>query len=156
VTDEKPKSKRGGARKGAGAKKKLPPAAVEAKLDGRTVVGRSVAGTVLEKAHAGELWHSMLLIECERLGIDPATGKLIPQIRDKDGKLVSGPETRGNVGQMYTVLHYLEDRHLGRAVDTVNHIHKDPIQVNARLSLGEGMRLAMEKADERVANRKRS
>lgn len=156
MPEEKPKKKRGGARPGAGAKKKLPPAIAEAHLDGRTTAGRSVAGLVLAESKSGRLWRSMVVIECERLGIDSKTGEVIPQVFDKDKKLVSGPESRGSIGQLYTLLHYLEDRHLGRAVDTVNHIHKEPLQVNATLSLGEGMRLAMEKAEKRLANRNRN
>lgn len=48
------------------------------------------------------------------------------------------------------MLRYQDDRDLGRPVDTVNHLHDKPLEVNATLTLGEGMRLAMEKADKRL------
>jgi hypothetical protein len=48
---------------------------------------------------------------------------------------------------------YLYDKRDGKAVHTVNHLHDKPLDVNMTLSLGEGMRIAMEKADQRVRNR---
>lgn len=49
---------------------------------------------------------------------------------------------------------YLWDREGGKPVDTVNHVHDKPIELNATLTLGEGMRRAMEKAEERVRSGK--
>jgi hypothetical protein len=60
----------------------------------------------------------------------------------------------GNSSDLRACLEYLDDRDLGRCTDNVNHIHKDPIEMNATLTLGEGMRLAMEKAEQRVRSRK--
>lgn len=51
-------------------------------------------------------------------------------------------------------LEYLDNRDLGNTTDNVNHMHDKPLEVNATLSLGEGMRVAMEKAEERVRSRK--
>ncbi len=45
---------------------------------------------------------------------------------------------------------WLYDKADGKAVQTVNHLHDKPIDVNMKLSLGEGMRIAMEKAEQRV------
>jgi hypothetical protein len=63
-------------------------------------------------------------------------------------------EIEGDTGPLKKTLMYLDDRDLGKPVDTVNHLHDKPLEVNATLSLGEGMRLAMEKADQRVRSRK--
>ncbi len=41
----------------------------------------------------------------------------------------------------------------GKPVQTVNHIHDKPIDLNVSLSLGERMRVAMEEAEQRVRNR---
>jgi endonuclease IV len=59
----------------------------------------------------------------------------------------------GNTSDLRQCLEYLDDRDMGRCVDTVNHLHDKPLDVNMTLSLGEGMRIAMEKADQRVRNR---
>ena len=48
---------------------------------------------------------------------------------------------------------YLYDKRDGKAVHTVNHLHDKPIEMHHTLSLGEGMKLAMKKAEERVRAR---
>lgn len=168
MSDETPK-KRGGARPGAGRKKQLPDALVEAKIDGRKPAGRSLAGKILERSHAEELWLSMIELECDRLRIDPKTGKRIPPKpktkRDENAELQATVDDRANVGSsvdegdykgnfstipLTNILKYLEDRHYGRPVDTVNHLHDKPLEINARLTLGEGMKVAMMKAEERL------
>ena|ERR1035438_2860717 len=60
----------------------------------------------------------------------------------------------GNTADLVRILEYLDNRDLGNTVDTVNHLHDKPLEVNATLTLGEGMRLAMEKAEQRVRARK--
>jgi hypothetical protein len=59
-----------------------------------------------------------------------------------------------NTADLRNALEYLDNRDLGNTIDHVNHIHKDPMEMNVTLSLGEGMRLAMQKAEERVRSRK--
>jgi hypothetical protein len=59
----------------------------------------------------------------------------------------------GNTSDLRQALMYLDDRDLGRPLDTVNHLHDKPLEVNATLTLGEGMRIAMEKAEQRVRSR---
>ena len=168
MTDSDPK-KRGGARPGAGRKKTLPEAVVEAKIDGRTSAGRGFAGRILQQAKSEQLWLSMIRLECERLHIDPATGKLIPpkpkKKPDENEELQATVDDRRDVGTavdsgdykgnfstipLTNILKYLEDRHHGRPVDTVNHLHDKPLEINARLTLGEGMKVAMQKAEERI------
>jgi hypothetical protein len=56
----------------------------------------------------------------------------------------------GHTSDLRHALEYLDDRDLGRPVDTVNHLHDKPIDLNVSLSLGEGMKLAMQKAEERL------
>jgi hypothetical protein len=60
-----------------------------------------------------------------------------------------------NTADLRNALEYLDNRDLGNTTDNVNHMHDKPLAVNATLSLGEGMKLAMEKADERLRNHKR-
>jgi hypothetical protein len=60
----------------------------------------------------------------------------------------------GNTSDLRHALETLDDRDLGRPMDTVNHLHDKPLDVKVTLSLGEGMRLAMQKAEERVLRRK--
>jgi hypothetical protein len=59
-----------------------------------------------------------------------------------------------NTADLRNALEYLDNRDLGNTTDNVNHMHDKPLEVNATLTLGEGMRLAMQKAEERVRSRK--
>jgi hypothetical protein len=111
----------------------------------------NVATRVLAQAKAETLWLTIIELERRRLGIN------------KDGSLsvaekgaIDGPDYQGkfSIIPLTTVLRYLEDRAYGRPVDTVNHLHDKPVDLNVTLSLGEGMRLAMQKAEERVRSRK--
>ena len=45
---------------------------------------------------------------------------------------------------------YLYDKAGHQAVKIINHVHDKPIEHNVTLSLGEGMRLAMQEADQRL------
>lgn len=47
----------------------------------------------------------------------------------------------------------LMEKRDGKAMHTVNHLHDKPIEHNVTLELGERMRLAMEKAEQRVNRR---
>ena len=93
----------------------------------------------------------MIDLERRRLGInkDGSLGE-----RQKDA--IDGPDYQGkfSIIPLTNLLRYLEDRAYGRPMDTVNHLHDKPLEVNATLTLGEGMRLAMQKAEERVRSRK--
>jgi len=111
----------------------------------------SVAGKVLAQAKAEQLWGSIIDLERRRLGINK-DGSLSQAAKDA----INGPDYRGNFSiiPLTNVLRYLEDRAYGRPVDTVNHLHDKPIDMNVKLSLGEGMKLAMEKAEERVSKRR--
>lgn len=130
----------GGKRAGAGRKKVERP------------TNANVATRVLAQAKAEQLWLTIIDLERRRLGIN------------KDGTLsqaekgaIDGPDYQGkfSIIPLTTVLRYLEDRAYGRPIDTVNHLHDKPVDLNVTLSLGEGMKLAMQKADERLRNHKR-
>lgn len=117
----------------------------------------NVATKVLAQAKAERLWLSLISLECKRLGINDK-GELEKRTRDQDGQegVISGPDYQGkySIIPLTNLLRYLEDRAYGRPMDTVNHLHDKPLEVNATLTLGEGMRIAMEKAEKRVPNRK--
>jgi hypothetical protein len=106
---------------------------------------------VLAQAKAERLWLSLIDLERRRLGINK-NGELSEA---KKGA-ITGPDYQGrfSIIPLTTLLRYLEDRAYGRPVDTVNHLHDKPLEVNATLSLGEGMRIAMEKAEQRVRSKR--
>jgi hypothetical protein len=130
---EAPAKKKGGARPGAGRKKldRLP----APPLDGRSAAGRNVAQRVLDQVKAEDLYRSMVQLEVERLGLNAPP---IPE------KAIAGPYTRwhGNVSiiPLTNLLRYLDDRAYGRPMDTVNHLHDKPLEVNMNVSLSEIIR----------------
>lgn len=111
----------------------------------------AVAGRVLQQAHAEQLWLAMIDLERRRLGINK-DGTL----SEREKGAIDGPDYQGkfSIIPLTNLLRYLEDRYYGRPVDTVNHLHDKPIDMNVTVSLGEGMRQAMKKAEERLAARK--
>jgi hypothetical protein len=129
----------GGKRAGAGRKKQERP------------TNSNVATRVLAQARAEQLWLSLIDLERRRLGINK-TGEL--SLAEKGAITEGDYQGKFSIIPLTNLLRYLEDRAYGRPVDTVNHLHDKPIDMNVTLSLGEGMRLAMQKADERLRNRK--
>lgn len=129
----------GGKREGAGRKKAERP------------TNANVATRVLVQAHAEKLWISLIDLERRRLGVNK-NGEL----SEAEKGAITGPDYQGrfSIIPLMNLLRYLEDRAYGRPVDTVNHLHDKPLEVNATLSLGEGMRIAMEKAEQRVSKRR--
>lgn len=97
----------------------------------------NVAERVLNQAKAETLWLTIIELERRRLGIN------------KDGSLsvaekgaITGPDYQGkfSIIPLTTVLRYLEDRAYGRPMDTVNHLHEKPIEMNVNLSMAEIVR----------------
>lgn len=128
----------GGKRQGAGRKKSERP------------TNANVATRVLAQAKAEQLWLSLIDLERRRLGINK-TGEL-----SEAGKgAITAGDYRGNFSiiPLTNLLRYLEDRAYGRPMDTVNHLHDKPLDVNVKFSLSERFRIAMEKAEKRVASR---
>lgn len=130
---EAPAKKKGGARPGAGRKKldrlPIPP------LDGRSAAGREVAQRVLDQIKAEHLYRSMVELEVERLGLN---AKPIPE------KAIAGPYSHWrpmvSIIPLTNLLRYLDDRAYGRPMDTVNHLHDKPIEMNVNVKLSEIIR----------------
>lgn len=58
----------------------------------------------------------------------------------------------GNSADLVRILMYLDDRDLGRPVDTVNHLHDKPLEVNMTVSLAEAIQKARKRAAEKHKN----
>jgi hypothetical protein len=142
-----PAKKKGGARPGAGRKKLERPPVPE--LDGRSSVGRVIAQRVLDQVKAEDLYRSMVQLEVERLGLNAPP---IPE------KAIAGPYTRwhGNVSiiPLTNLLRYLDDRAYGRPMDTVNHLHDKPLEMNVNVSMSEIVREVRTRKAEYERNRK--
>jgi len=116
----------GGARKGAGRKKVERP------------TNQNVAAKVLAQAKAEQTWLDMIALEKRRLFGAEAGGKV--DSGDYQGKYSIIPLTN--------LLRYLEDRAYGRPVDTVNHLHDKPIEMNLNVSFFEAIERARKRASE--------
>ncbi len=120
----------GGQRQGAGRHKRDCDCEKCLKKHGSRPVDGNLARKIKARIHAEEKWVLVVTL---------ATRKA---------------ETTLNTADLRNALEYLDNRDLGNTVDNVNHMHDKPLEVNATLTLGEGMRLAMEKAEQRVRSRK--
>lgn len=103
----------------------------------------SVATRVLAQAKAETLWGSLIDLERRRLGINK-DGSL----SEKQKGAIDGPDYQGrfSIIPLTNLLRYLEDRAYGRPVDTVNHLHDKPIEMNVTFSLSERIKRARERA----------
>lgn len=142
----------GGNRQGAGRHKRDCDCEKCIAKHGSRPTDANAATRILAKAKAEQLWHSLIDLERLRLGFNQDG-----TISQKRLGEINAGDFRGNFSiiPLTNLLRYLEDRAYGRPMDTVNHLHDKPLEVNATLNLGEGMRLAMQKADERLRNHKR-
>lgn len=82
-----------------------------------------VATRVLAQVKAEKLWIEIIEFEKQNLK-DP----------------------RGSTTGLREALKYLENRSLGNCVDTVNHIHDKPIEMNVTVSLAEAIQKARKRA----------
>ena len=55
-------------------------------------------------------------------------------------------EKTGNTADLRNALEYLDNRDLGTCVDTVNHLHDKPIEMNVTFSLSDRIKRARERA----------
>ena len=117
---------RGGARAGAGRKKQERP------------TNQNVAAKVLAQAKAEQTWLDMIALEKRRLFGSETGGKV--DSGDYQGKYSIIPLTN--------LLRYLEDRAYGRPVDTVNHLHDKPIEMNVNVSIAEIVRKVRERKEQ--------
>jgi hypothetical protein len=121
-----PAKKKGGARQGAGRKKREAPVEI---IDGRSVTGKDYAQQLIDQLCAP---FDPEKPEC----LEVAGWRRLWDALDKRIAL----ETR----------RYLYDKAKGKAVITVNHLHDKPIEHNVTHTITERFRIAMEKADQRV------
>lgn len=130
--NEKPKG-RGGAGRGQGRKKQERP------VDG------NVARKIKAKIGAEKLWVALVKLECNRLGIDDE-GNLSKAPKGA----IEGPDYQGkfSIIPLTNLLRYLDDRDLGRPMDTVNHLHDKPIEMNVKVSIAEVVRKVRERKEE--------
>ena len=127
----------GGKRAGAGRKKQERP------------TNANVATRVLAAAKAEQLWLSLIDLERRRLGINK-TGEL--SVAEKGAITEGDYQGKFSIIPLTNLLRYLEDRAYGRPVDTVNHLHDKPIEMNVNVSIAEIVR----KVRERKENYERS
>lgn len=109
----------------------------------------NVATKVLAQAKSEQLWGSLIELERRRLGINK-DGTL----SEKEKGAIDGPDYQGrfSILPLVNTLRYLEDRAYYRPVDTVNHLHDKPIEMNVNVSIAEIVR----KVRERKENYERS
>ena len=109
----------------------------------------NVATKVLAQAKSEQLWGSLIELERRRLGINK-DGTL----SEKEKGAIDGPDYQGrfSILPLVNTLRYLEDRAYGKPVDTVNHLHDKPIEMNVNVSIAEIVR----KVRERKENYERS
>lgn len=129
MTAAAPKKKRGGSRQGSGRKKREAPVEI---IDGRTVSGKDHAQWLVDQLNAD-------FDPTKEESLEVAGWRRLWDSLDKRIAL----ETR----------RYLYDKAKGKAVITVNHLHDKPIEMNVNHTLRERYKMAMEKAEKRLARR---
>ena len=106
-----------------------------------------VAQRVLKEIRAEQLWFSLVELEKNRLGIG-ARAQLLQRATETNPGAISGPDYPGrfSILPLVNLLRYLEDRAYGRPMDTVNHLHDKPIEMNVTFSLSDRIKRARERA----------
>ena len=105
----------------------------------------NVASRVLAQSKSEQLWLSIIELERRRLGINK-DGTL----SEKEKGAIDGPDYQGkfSILPLVNTLRYLEDRAYGRPVDTVNHLHDKPIEMNVNVSIAEIVRKVRERKEQ--------
>ena len=103
-----------------------------------------VAQRVLKEIRAEQLWFSLVELEKNRLGIG-ARAQLLQRATEISAGAISGPDYPGrfSILPLVNLLRYLEDRAYGRPMDTVNHLHDKPIEMNVTFSLSDRIKRAL-------------
>src|SRR5208337_3269358 len=57
----------------------------------------------------------------------------------------------GNTADLRNALEYLDNRDLGTCVDTMNHLHDKPIEMNVTFSLSDRIKRARERAAAKIS-----
>ena len=125
---------RGGKREGAGRRKEVKPQEVSGPLAAK----RNLCQEVIDALN------------------DPNFKHCPPDSKTKCLKCLIVEDCRELGSNGHAQRRWVTEMAQGKAVHHVNHMHDKPLEVNATLTLGEGMKLAMQKAEERLGNRKRS
>ena len=128
----------GGKRAGAGRKKQERP------------TNANVATRVLAQARAEQLWLSLIDLERRRLGINK-TGEL--SVAEKGAITEGDYQGKFSIIPLTNLLRYLEDRAYGRPMDTVNHLHDKPIEMNLTVKMSELIREVRERKQQYERNR---
>lgn len=102
----------------------------------------AVAGRVLAQAKAEKLWLAMIDLERRRLGINQ-DGTL--SAKEKDAITEGDYQGNFSIIPLTNLLRYLEDRHYGRPVDTVNHVHNKPIEMHHTFSISDRLKRSRER-----------
>lgn len=173
------KKKNGGARPGAGRKKQKLVPVVAAPIDGRTVEGKNHATYLIEQLNAID----PELMERKDLFVSPEPIEIPADVKDEVKKQLQKAELQRQelwkIKQAATkefrklsfelqgwaplwfhersaleTRKYLHDKSEGKALQTLNHLHDKPQEHLVTISLGEGMRLAMQKAEQRVSGKR--
>lgn len=110
----------------------------------------NVATRVLAQAKAEQLWLSLIDLERRRLGINK-NGEL----SEAEKGAISGPDYQGrfSIIPLTNLLRYLEDRAYGRPIDTVNHVHDKPVEMNVTVSIAEVVRKVRERKEQHERSR---
>ena len=106
-------------------------AQAQAHIDGRSTIGRTRAGQLIEALNA----------------LPPKNGDTIE---------VAGWRRfwdSMNQAVALEVRKWLYDKADGKAVQTVNHVHDKPLEHNVNHTISDRFRIAMQKAEDRVRNR---
>jgi len=102
----------------------------------------NVAQKVLKQAKAEQLWLAMIDLERRRLGLNKS-GELSEA---EKGAITQGDfQGKFSIIPLTNLLRYLEDRAYGRPMDTVNHLHNKPIEVNHTFSISDRIKRARER-----------
>jgi hypothetical protein len=172
---------KGGARAGAGrpSTKVERQAIAETPIDGRTVEGRNHAQYLIEQLNAIDpelLEHKDLLVSDEPIEIPAnATDAVKQDLEIREARRLAHWKLKQAATRKFRRLSfelqgwaplwfsprtalecrkYLHDKSEGKAVQTLNHLHDKPTEHIVTLNLGEGMRLAMLKAEQRVSGQR--
>lgn len=169
-----PAKKKGGARKGAGRKKREAPVQI---IDGRTVTGKEHAQWLIDELNAID----PVIMANRELRVSDEPFEIPADATDERRKEIEKLEARRQLTlaakleaeaefqklnyevQGWALLwfavrtaletrKYLYDKAKGKAVITVNHLHDKPMEHTVTHTLSERFRLAMQKGDERVRN----
>lgn len=129
----------GGPRKGAGRHPRSCDCKKCLEKHGTRPVDGNVARKIKGRIAAEETYVSLVRLAKNKVGIGD------------DGKLLDPKNTDypiSGLDVLASLLRYLDDRDLGKCVDTVNHLHDKPIEMNVHVSIAEVVRKVRERKEQ--------